>query len=242
MTITQARFAAALRDPEAVLPGLVAPGGGEAGKRLDVYRNNVASGLIAALEAGFPVVARLLGDRFAPLAAEFARAHPPSSPVMQAYGDLLPDHLAAHEIVAAVGYLPDVARLELALRQAYHARDAVPVDPARLAALPAARLATLRLTLAPAVRLVRSPWPILAIWRYHQPCAGPPPTMAEEDVLVVRPGFDPVPHLLPPGGADVVLALLSGRPLEEAAGDADIGAVLTVLLRGEAIVGLEEAF
>ena len=244
MTVPQARFAEAVLDPGMVLPGLVAPGGGPAGKRLDVYRNNVASGLIAALATGFPVLARLLGDRFAPVAAGFVRAHPPASPVLQGYGGDLPDYLAAHEVTAEAGYLPDVARLELALRAAYHARDAAPVDPARLAAIPAARLAALRLTLAPALRLVRSDWPVHAIWRYHQPDPGPPPRMAAEDVLVVRPGYDPAPWLLPPGGAEAILALLAGRSLGEAqaaAGDGDMAAILSLLLAGEAITGLDPA-
>ena len=57
-----ARFARALLDPGQDRPaGLTGPGGAPAGRRFDVYRNNVAVSLTEALGQGFPVVKRLVG-------------------------------------------------------------------------------------------------------------------------------------------------------------------------------------
>lgn len=235
MSVGQESFARAVMRPGTPLSGLSAPGGGPAGKRLDVYRNNVVLGLVKALEAAFPVVARLLGERFRALAVAFVRAHPPVSPVMQGYGGAFPGWLERQEAGAEAPFLGDLARLELALREAYHAADAEPA-PERLGALPAERLHEARLTLAPAVRVLRSRWPVLSIWRHHQPEPGPTPGPAPEDVLVVRPAFDPEAHHLPPGGADMVAALARGVTLGEAVGSADAGAVLGLLVRGGAIV------
>ena len=60
--------------------------------------------------------------------------------------------------------------------------------------------------------------------------------------VVRRPGFDPVPLLLPPGSADWLLALMEGKTLEQAADAApafDLGATLALLLQNEAIVSIE---
>lgn len=127
----QNTFAAALLNPEADVPlGLIDPQGRPVQKRFDVYRNNVASGLTRALEASFPVIRALVGEAFfGAMAVEFLRAHPPKSRLMMLYSDAFPPFLATFPPVADLAYLPDVARLEQALRESYHAADAPP--PAR---------------------------------------------------------------------------------------------------------------
>ena len=81
---------------------------------------------------------------------------------MMFYGTDMPGFLARFEPTSRIGYLPDVARLELALRESYHAADAAPVDPAILQATPAETLMASRVGLAPSLRLLRSRWPVLA--------------------------------------------------------------------------------
>jgi hypothetical protein len=238
-------FVAALLDPALPVPaGLAGPGSAPAGRRFAVYRNNVAVGLTEALAAGFPAILGLVGDDFfRAMAGVFLRAHPPKSRILADWGADLPAFLAAFPPVAHVPYLADVARLELALRASYHAADADPVDPGRLAALPPARLPGLRLRLAPAVRLVRSAWPVCGI-RAATLEGAPPPAMAAEDVLVVRPAFDPLPAPLPAGGGAFVAALLAGERLGAAAAAAgaghDLAATLGQLLAGGAITAIED--
>ena len=112
--MNQAGFARALLDPEFAVPeGIIDPNGKPAPKRFSVYRNNVASGLIKALEASFPVIRKLVGDEFfAAMAVVFARAHPPRSRLLAQYGDAFPDFLSRFPPVSHLGYLADVARLE----------------------------------------------------------------------------------------------------------------------------------
>ena len=131
---THSNFSKALLDPSVPTPmGLVDPQGRPAGKRFQVYRNNVVVGLIDALRDSFPVIVKLLGDdNFNAIAGVFVRAHPPKSPLMMFYGDAFADFLAGFEPLAHLGYLPDVARLEQALRRAYHAADCPVFDPALL--------------------------------------------------------------------------------------------------------------
>ncbi|WP_010139910.1 HvfC/BufC N-terminal domain-containing protein [Oceanicola sp. S124] len=244
---TQADFRTAMLRPEAPVPeGLGNGHGGPAGRRFAVYRNNVAVGLTEAVVEGFPTLRALLGeDNLRALAAPFLRAHPPSSPLMFRYGAALPGFLRSFQPLAHMGYLPDVARLDLARRESYHAADATPLDPARLAAIPPADLARARLGLAPSLRVVRSAWPLWQIWQlaHHD---GPPPRPVAEDILITRPGFDPTAHHLPAGGAGFLDALGQGRSAEAAseaalaeAPDADLPALLGLLLKSGALTSLE---
>lgn len=244
----QETFRAALFEPAQAVPdGLRDGHGGPAGRRFAVYRNNVAVALTEALESGFPTVRKLLGPQnFRGLAGLYLRAHPPASPVMMLYGGTLPAFIAKTPQLAHLGYLPDVARLDLALRESYHAADARPVAPEVLAAIPAKALEGIRLSLAPALRLLRSRWPLHAIHRFNHEPGAPKPVPRAEDVLVTRPGFDPLPRLLPPGGGAALAALRDGRTLGAAlaAGTAedpafDPAALLTLLSQDGCITGVE---
>ena len=242
--MSQSAFAAALLNPDADLPaGLIDPQGRPAPKRFSVYRNNVAASLTSVLESGFPVIRRLVGeDFFGAVAVVFLRAHPPRTRQLMLYGGEFPQFLADFPPAAEFPYLADVARLEQAIRESYHAADAQPVAPETLGQLTEAALLGARLWFAPSLRLIRSPWPIHAIWRANAE-AGPNPQPGPEDVVILRPEFDPRPHLLPNGGGCFLASLLADRTVAEAlneAGDTlDLLAVLTLLVQGHAITGLK---
>ena len=174
------------------------------------------------------------------------RRHPPESPLLMFYGARLPAFLAAFEPVREIGYLPDVARLELALRNSYHAADSQPLAPAELQ-IPAERLIASGVEFAPTVRLVRSVWPIHGIWRFNMENNAPKPRAGGENVLITRPGFDPLPSTLAPGGGTFVAALMEGAKFGEALDTAvaevpefDLTSALGVLLEGAAITGIDE--
>ena len=239
--MSEADIAAALLDPSRPPPpGMIRPDGQPATRRFAVYRNNVAMGLADALAVGFPVVRKLVGEVFfTAMAGEFLRRHPPQSRILMLYGDTFAGFLTDFPPVAHLAYLPDVARLEQALRESYHAADATAIAAETLAALPEATLLASRLSLAPSLRLIRSLWPIHAICRFNTD-GGPSPVAQSEDVLILRPDFDPIPQLMPSGSA-FVAALLAGATVERALGsdpDLDLPAVLALLLNGGAIVGV----
>lgn len=247
MIVTQDMFTAALLDAALPAPeGLQDAQARPAGRRFSVYRNNVAVSLTEALHTAFPATAKLLGkDNMDRLAGVFLRANPPSSPLLMFYGEGFPDFLAGIEQLSKMGYLPDLARLELAQRQSYHAGDATPVDPATLAALPPEELMQHGLTLAPALQLIRSEWPLYDIWRLGTEDGAPQPTAHQQDVLITRPEFDPVLTPLPAGGAAWIQSLQQGASIADAfestlqiVPDFDPGATLTLLIQGNAITSL----
>ena len=245
--IDQTEFRAALLDPEAEKPAGLKDGHGRAaGRRFDVYRNNVAVSLAEALETAFPTIAKLVGaSNFKTLAATFLRAHPPSSPLMMFYGKEMPAFLATFPPTRPIGYLPDVARLELALRESYHAADARPIDAIALQAVPPEQLMASTLTLAPSLRVISSSWPVHSIWRFNTETGAPKPTMHAEDVAVMRADMDPEPVLLPKGGAAFLAALLNGddfgtalEAATTAVPDFDLTALLGLLLGHGAITAI----
>jgi hypothetical protein len=215
-------FASALIDPERATPTVVCgPDGKAAVKRYNVYRNNVTVSLIDALAAIYPAVQRITGVEFFRAMARFhVRATPPDSPLLFEYGRQFPAFIEAYEYAAQMPWLADVARLERAWLDAYHAADAAQLSADTLAAIQPERLADVVFTPHPAARIVRSRFAVvtlLAANRSEEPVstidAGKP-----EDALVTRPDRDVVVRHLPEGGAAFIASLMAGQALAEAAG------------------------
>jgi len=249
MSVDQSVFHDALLDAATPVPeGLTDGRGRPAGKRFDIYRNNVAVSLTEALELSFPCIRRLIGEEnFKRVAGVFLRRHPPRTPMLMQYGDDFPAFLKGFDPLSHLGYLPDVARLEQALRLSYHAADATPADAEQLARIPPETLADTRLVLAPAVRLVRSDWPVHAIWAFNME-DGPKPQPGAQDVLITRPALDPAMTVIDAGTATFVAALLDDQSLGTAhqcatdtAADFDLATALSLLLGGGAISHIHPA-
>src|SRR4051794_18631291 len=81
-------FARALDDPAAPPPAhTLGRDDGPDARRFAVYRNNIAVGLIGALESRFPVTRRLVGDDFfRGMSGAFVAVHKPRDAVLIRYG------------------------------------------------------------------------------------------------------------------------------------------------------------
>jgi hypothetical protein len=176
LATTQREFIDALYSQQPCEPGV------------EVYRRNMLANLGGALAATFPVVQRLVGEAFFREAARaFVLAHPSRSGDLNEYGETFADFLSAYPHARSLGYLADVARLEWACHESYQAADAAPFDLASLATVPAEGYGQIRFALHPAVRLVRSPHPVEAIWTANQPPRdGTPDREVGPDSVVVR--------------------------------------------------------
>jgi hypothetical protein len=216
-----AAFAPALLDPAREVPFVVTgPNGKAAAKRYNVYRNNVTISLIDALAAIYPAVQRITGpDLFRAMARFHICETPPTSPLLFEYGRDFPTFIERYGYAQSLPFLADVARIERAWLDAYHATDAAPLSPAELAAVAPDHLADLVFTAHPATRILRSSFAAVTILAANR-SAAPVNTIdasMPEDALITRPEFDVTVRLLPSGGASFLSNLMLGRSLAEAA-------------------------
>ena len=210
-------FSSGLLDPDRATPAAVAgPNGKCARMRYNVYRNNVTVSLIDALAAVFPATMRITGrDFFRAMARSHIRATPPTSPLLFEYGRAFPDFIEVYEFARQMPWLADVARIERAWLDAYHAADAEPLNPQALASIPAERLAETALTAHPATRIVRSGFAAVTIFaanRGDRP-VGRIEAIGPENALVTRPGLEVVVRNVPSGGAIFLTCLVEGQTL-----------------------------
>jgi Putative DNA-binding domain len=319
-------FAAALGEPSAPPPATThGRMGAPDARRFAVYRNNVAVGLIGALEARYPVSQRLAGDElFRAMARAFVHRHKPRSPVMIAYGGKFPEFMAEYlaRVEAApsldhdafgrvssplvgedqgggsrdpmrqesrgasddllgpsdppplgrseerpsvgrampaptrgggcangidsvrhdLACLADVARLENAWVEAYHAEDASVATVGKLGSFSPDCLPGTRISFHPAARLLRFATPAATVWASAQVSNGSvaPTEGLGEDALITRSDCDVRVRALPPLAYDFALRLREGAPLIEAAAAIsdpgfDFGAHLVGLVESGAV-------
>jgi hypothetical protein len=240
-----ASFAIALTKPNAPTPlGVVGPNGKGAEKRYNVYRNNVTVSLIEALVSIYPAVQRITGSDFFRAMARFhLRETPPKSPLLFEYGRDFPDFIDRYEYARSMPWLGDVARVERAWLDAYHAADAKPLAGETLSAIPADRLGDLVFRVHPAAQIVQSNYAAVTIFAANRADGSPPLINAgeAEDALITRPQLEVTVRHLPPGGAIFLQSLINRVPLGEAAAAAleacpsfDIGAAIAGMLEAGA--------
>jgi hypothetical protein len=226
---TTSAFAAALADPAASPPATTR---GRLGlpdsRRFSIYRNNIAIGLIGALEARYPVSRRIVGeDLFRAMARDFVGARKPRSPVMIAYGEEFPEFVAAYVAPLEAGpnlaHLADVAQLENAWVEAYHAEDGPVATLGDLGKLNPDQLPGMRIEFHAAARLLRFVTPAASIWASHQCGAelAPQGALIGEDALITRPDCDVSVRILPPLAFGFASSLREGATFLEATLAAD---------------------
>ncbi len=216
-----AAFSVALTNPTLQTPsGVVGPNGKATKKRYNVYRNNVTVSLIEALASIYPAFQRITGgDFFRAMARFHLRETPPNSPLLFEYGRAFPDFIDRYEHARPMPWLSDVARIERAWLDSYHAADAEPLAAKALAAIPADRLADVVLQVHPATRIVRSRYAAVTIFAANRASGSPPQINAAEleDALITRPQLEVMVRHLPLGGAVFLQCLAVAMPLGEAA-------------------------
>ena len=142
------------------------PQGGDPGtERLSVYSGGYLARIEEALEEAYPAVRHVAGaNTFRALARDYAVRHPSRDYNLSRVGRRLPEFLQGYSLTAELPFLPDLAKLEWQVTEAFHAADQPAVGFSQLAAIPAQRWEKIRVTFQPSVSLLSSAWPVLDIW------------------------------------------------------------------------------
>ncbi|MBB5019683.1 hypothetical protein HNQ59_002991 [Chitinivorax tropicus] len=155
---------------------------------LSAYANNRLFNRIDALSDAFPTVKAIVGEAFFEgLARGYAKCMASHSGNIHHYGDVFSAFLRQFEPASVLPYLPDVAALDWAMRRAFFAPDASPIDLMTLASVPMEQHGELVATIHPAAAMLHAAFPVVAIFQAHH--GGPWPDLEqamEETALVYR--------------------------------------------------------
>jgi len=201
------------------LAGVIREDGLPFDKRLQVYRNNTIISLTEALKATYPVVSALVGEQFFTFAAKSCiEAHPPRVPRLAEYGAEFADFLAGLAPAQSLPYLPDVARLEWSINEAYHAPDDTGLTPQSLSKVPQEQFAAVSFKLRSSGRLLHAEYRVDRLWRAHQPGSSLEGLDIAGDchLLVYRPAGDVELMTLDAAGFALLSEIDRGAPLEAA--------------------------
>ncbi len=137
---------------------------------IEVYRANYFGNLRDALATAYPVTLQLVGeDFFRMLARDFITHQPSRSGNLHLYGEELARFVAGYVHAHGIPYLVDMIKLEWACHRAYFADDESVLDVRQLAQVDSQHYTHLRLLLNSGCSIMRSPYPVIAIWHAHQP-------------------------------------------------------------------------
>ena len=223
----QALMAALLQRGDGVaLEGWVGTRPAGVARGLQAYQANAGASAERALAAAYPTVQALVGeDSFAALSRAYWHAEPPARGDLAQFGAGLPAFIAASEQLADVPYLADVARLDWQLAEAERAFDAQ-LEPETLQRLTDTDPAHLRLALMPGVAIVASGYPLVSLWKAHQPGDDAAEHRARvrqrlaqgqgEHAVVWRTGWRAHADIVDPTTARWMQALLHGESLATA--------------------------
>ncbi|MGH7895569.1 MAG: DNA-binding domain-containing protein [Candidatus Binatia bacterium] len=133
-------------------------------ERIEIYQGMYVWRLHEVLREDYPKTHETLGDDFEAFVRRYLARHPSEHPSVRHLGGHLPTFLATDEATTGRPWLPDLARLELARVNAFDAPDAVPMRATDLCAVAPEAWPELRLSLIPALEIVRSAWPLHDLW------------------------------------------------------------------------------
>ena len=209
-------------DADADAPDGMGKNGLAADKRFSVYRNNVVVSLMEALADTFPSLLALLGEtNFERISRAYVARNPPSMPMMQNYGDLFAEFAERLPALSEVPFVADLARLERAWLDAYHAIDAPAMTADALAGLSPEETLEIKLVPQPATRLIVSEHSIHDLFNCRFADVEPPEDWSHpQSVLLTRMDNTVTATMLPPGDTAFYAAMMGDEPLAAAIGAA----------------------
>jgi hypothetical protein len=194
-------------------------------ERLEVYADAYFYRLRDALFELFPITAWRLGEvGFHNLVTDYVLAHPSSNPDLGHLGDRLPKFLRTHVAGKHAPELPDVARIELALRRALDAPDGAPISPQQLGELHPNELLSARFRPTPHCALLRGRVNFDALSKAHKQglkTADVEAPALDEATLVWRKGHQVYSRSLDDLEAGLLELTLEGATFEQACTVAD---------------------
>jgi len=211
----------AVAKPDQILATLFTGEESNLPERLKIYRNNIVSNLTNALLATYPLIRKLTGEDFTTsLLRSYALKNPPHEACLARYGAGLDEFIKTFTPAQSLPYLPDVARLEWAINEAYYAADDKALTPQDLQNLSVESMSEVHLQPRSSVRLLESRWPLEAIRAFclnHNENSDDTLDLGQGgcQLMVFRSGLSVEVGSLEPAAYDFLQSLASQKTLGE---------------------------
>lgn len=154
-------------------------------ERVDIYANMYFYRILDVLEEDFPATRAVLGsERFHNLVTGYLIEYPPAHFSISHAGDHLANFLCDHPLREEFPFLENLARLERALIDVFHAADARPLDAEQMRALAPEDWPALKLKLHPAHQILDLQWNVATILEAVEQGA-PPSSPAGQDLSIL---------------------------------------------------------
>lgn len=153
-------------------------------ERLKIYRTNIIGSLSDVLSSTFPAIKKLVGEAFfGTMARSFIFRSPPQAACLNIYGAGFDEFIKTYDPAKSLPYLADMATLEYALNQAYHAPDDTALEPQ---ALRTADLENIQFTPRASAFLIQSDYALDALHAFCSDETQTPPQIEKPICLLVH--------------------------------------------------------
>jgi Putative DNA-binding domain len=153
-----------------------------AAERVEIYANGYFYRLLDVLKEDYPATLAVAGgDGFYNLVTGYLIDYPPSEPSIYYAGRHFADYLRAHPINARMRFVSDLAYLERAVLESFHAADSPALDGDAMRAIAPEAWPAVQMRTHPSVQLVTSAWRVDEVLRAveeNREWAAPPRALA----------------------------------------------------------------
>ncbi|KTC86855.1 DNA-binding domain-containing protein [Legionella brunensis] len=188
--------------------------------RLQIYQNNFNELVKETLKGIYPTVHSLVGaDFFGSVTQHYSKNYPSHSGDLAQFGKQFPNFLADFIPTKGLIYLPEVARLDWAYHEVFHAAEPPVFAIEKLQAIPEEQYGRIKFALHPASRILMCQFPILKIWEICQNENNEESVNLDiggDDILVIRRQLKIEFEKLSKGEATLLTALGKGLTFTQA--------------------------
>ncbi len=154
-------------------------------ERVDIYANMYFYRILEVLNEDFSATLAVLGpERFHNLVTGYLIEYPPAHFSIAYAGEHLGDFLRDHPLREEFPFLADLARLERALIEVFHAADAAPLQAEQMRAIAPEDWPALNLKLPPAHQILELQWNVATILEAVEQ-GGEPASPPREDLSIL---------------------------------------------------------
>lgn len=186
-------------------------------ERIGVYQGMFPMRMREALAADYPGLEHFLGHHFDEFVTAYTLAHPSRGYTLNRLGDHVPSFLSRQRRFRPRPFLVDLARLELAMTEAFDEKESTTLEVREVERLSPERMERTRLRPVPSVRLVALKWNAGAYLDSlkDEKHNHPKPRRETSYVLVFRRNYSIYRLGVPPAAFALLEDIVAGRTLGE---------------------------